>query len=110
MCGEPKMDENDWALEEKVPECVPKIMIKELDITDPWYRGEEWAKYHMVGKEYTFINGKLTVKINPEGWISFYNQKGDLLFLGPVAELALPVAHAVFRHHGSPSRHRTVLF
>lgn len=36
MCGEPKMDENDWALEEKVPECVPKIMIKELDITDPW--------------------------------------------------------------------------
>ncbi len=79
MCGEPKMDENDWALEEKVPECVPKIMIKELDITDPWYRGEEWAKYHMVGKEYTFINGKLTVKINPEGWISFYNQKGDLL-------------------------------
>ena len=23
MCGEPKMDENDWALEEKVPECPP---------------------------------------------------------------------------------------
>lgn len=33
----------------------------------------------MTGKEYTMVNGKLTVKINPEGWISFYNQKGELL-------------------------------
>lgn len=79
MTCEPKMDENDWALTEKVEECVPEITVKELDITDPWYRGEEWSKYHMMGKEYTLVNGKLTVKINPEGWISFYNQKGELL-------------------------------
>lgn len=79
MTCEPKMDENDWALTEKVEECIPEITVKELDITDPWYRGEEWAKYHMTGKEYTLVNGKLTVKINPEGWISFYNQKGELL-------------------------------
>lgn len=79
MTCEPKMDENDWALTEKVEECIPEITVKELDITDPWYRGEEWSKYHMMGKEYTLVNGKLTVKINPEGWISFYNQKGELL-------------------------------
>lgn len=79
MTCEPKMDENDWALTEKVEECVPEITVKELDITDPWYRGKEWSKYHMMGKEYTLVNGKLTVKINPEGWISFYNQKGELL-------------------------------
>lgn len=79
MTCEPKMDGNDWALTEKVEECIPEITVKEMDITDPWYRGEEWSKYHMMGKEYTLVNGKLTVKINPEGWISFYNQKGELL-------------------------------
>ena len=25
------------------------------------------------------MNGKLTVKINEEGWLSFWNQKGELL-------------------------------
>lgn len=79
MAGEPKMDENDWALTEKVPECDPQITVKEVDITDPWYQGEEWSKYHKMGKEYTLINGKITVKVNAEGWISFYDQKGNLL-------------------------------
>ena len=79
MTNEPKMDEHDWALTEKVEKCIPQITVKEVDITDPWYKGEEWAKYHMMGKEFTMVNGKLTVKINPEGWISFYNQKGELL-------------------------------
>lgn len=79
MTKEARMDENDWALTEPVKECIPVITERELDITDPWYKGEEWAKYHMTGKEYTMVNGKLTVKINPEGWISFYNQKGELL-------------------------------
>ncbi len=79
MTCESEMDKNDWALTEKVEECIPQITVQELDITDPWYKGEEWAKYHMMGKEYTMVNGKITVKINPEGWISFYNQKGELL-------------------------------
>lgn len=79
MTKEARMDENDWALTEPVKEYIPVITEKELDITDPWYKGDEWTKYHMTGKEYTMVNGKLTVKINPEGWISFYNQKGELL-------------------------------
>ena len=67
MTKEARMDENDWALTEPVKECIPVITEKELDITDPWYKGDEWTKYHMTGKEYTMVNGKLTVKINPEG-------------------------------------------
>ena len=79
MTGEPVMDGHNWALTEEVEKCTPEVTVRELDITDPWYQGEEWAKYHMTGKEYTMINGKITVKINPEGWLSFYNQKGELL-------------------------------
>lgn len=79
MTNEAKMDENDWALTEEVESCTPEIIVKEVDMTDPWYRGEEWKKYHKTGKEFTMINGKLTIKINCEGWISYYNQKGELL-------------------------------
>lgn len=79
MTGEPVMDGHNWALTEEVEKCTPEVTVRELDITDPWYQGEEWAKYHMTGKEYTMINGKITVKINPEGWLSFYNQRGELL-------------------------------
>lgn len=79
MTCEAKMDENDWALTEPVEQCTPLITEKEIDITDPWYKGEEWSKYHMTGKEYTIVNGKITARINAEGWISYYNQKGELL-------------------------------
>ncbi len=79
MTCEAKIDENDWALTEEVEKCEPVITKEETDITDPWYRGAEWSKYHMTGYEYTMVNGKITVKINPEGWISYYNQRGELL-------------------------------
>ena len=79
MTGEPEMDAHDWALTEPVEAVVPEVTVEEIDNTDPWYKGEEWAHYHQTGKIYTITNGKLTVKINPEGWLSFYNQKGELL-------------------------------
>ena len=79
MTMEAEMESHDWALTEKVPEVQPEITFKEVDTTDPWYRGEEYAKYHQKGTEITFRNGKLTVKVNHEGWISFYNQRGELL-------------------------------
>lgn len=79
MTCEAKMDDHDWALTEPVEQCTPVITERELDITDPWYKGEEWAKYHITGYEYTIENGKITAKINPEGWIGYYNQKGELL-------------------------------
>ena len=79
MTAEPKMDENDWALTEPVAPCKAEISVEEIDTTDPWYAGEEYVHYHQTGKVYTLTNGKITAKINPEGWISYYNQHGDLL-------------------------------
>ncbi len=79
MTSEPEMDAHDWALTETMPEITPVITVKEVDTTDPWYKSEEYAHYHQTGRVYTFTNGKLTVKVNPEGWLSFYNQKGELL-------------------------------
>ena len=79
MTMESKMDENDWALTEKVEFCPAQITAEEVDTTDPWYKGEEYAHYHQTGRIYTLTNGKITAKVNPEGWISYYNQRGALL-------------------------------
>lgn len=79
MTAVPKMDENDWALTEKVPEIKAEISFEEIDVTDPWYKSEEFAKYHQTGRQASLTNGKITAKVSHEGWISFYNQKGELL-------------------------------
>ena len=79
MTCEPIMDGNDWALCEKIKECPAEIAFEEIDTTDPWYKGEEWAKYHQTGIVATLKNGNIVAKVNPEGWISYYNAKGELL-------------------------------
>ncbi len=79
MTAEPNMDENDWALCEPVEEIIPEITFETVDTTDPWYRGEEWKKYHMTGTVATIKNGKITARVNPEGWISYLNDKGEIL-------------------------------
>lgn len=79
MTAEPEMDANDWALIEPVEQVIPEIIFEEVDTTDPWYRGEEWAKYHQTGVVATLKNGKITARVNPEGWISFLNEKGEVL-------------------------------
>ena len=79
MTAEPEMDANDWALNEPVEQVIPEITFEEVDTTDPWYRGEEWAKYHQTGVVATLKNGKITAQVNPEGWISFLNEKGEVL-------------------------------
>jgi alpha-D-xyloside xylohydrolase len=79
MTKEPQMDSNDWALTEPVLGNDGRITFEEVDVTDPWYQTEEYAKYHQKGTQATLTNGKITAKITHEGWISFYNQKGELL-------------------------------
>lgn len=79
MTAVPVMDANDWALEEAPKEVTPVITFETIDVTDPWYQGAEWSKYHQTGTQVTMVNGKITVKISHEGWLSFYNQKGELL-------------------------------
>ncbi len=79
MTNDKEMDPNDWALSEKPSASFPVVSCREVDITDPWYKSDEYSGYHMTGREYTFTNGKLTARVNPEGWISFFNEKGQLL-------------------------------
>lgn len=79
MTKEAHMDPNDWALTEKVEETNPEIDFEERDTTDPWYKGEEWKQYHQTGIYSKITNGKISAVVNPEGWISFYNDKGEIL-------------------------------
>lgn len=55
------------------------IRSEEVDTTDPWYKGDEYAQYHQTGTDYYLTNGKLTVKLDNEGRMSFYNQHGEVL-------------------------------
>lgn len=79
MTKEPAMDRNDWALSEKPAERKAEIRCETEDTTDPWYKGKEYAAYHQTGKNYYLTNGKITAKVDYEGKISFYNQRGELL-------------------------------
>ena len=79
MTASPEMDSHDWALCEKVKECKAEIRTETVDTTDPWYKGEEFSHYHQTGINYYITNGKITAKVDFEGKISFYNQKGELL-------------------------------
>ena len=79
MTAQPEMDKNNWALTEEVEDCKAEISWEEIDVTDPWYKSEEYAHYHQTAKEWTLKNGKITAKVSYEGWISYYNQKGELL-------------------------------
>ena len=38
MTALPKMDENDWALTEKMESVEPQITFETIDVTDPWYK------------------------------------------------------------------------
>ena len=79
MTKEAKMDANDWALSEVPQELDADIELHEVDLTMPWWKGEEHDKHLETGIAGSITNGKITAKVNTEGWISFYNQKGELL-------------------------------
>ena len=75
-----KMDENDWALnplsqEDKDLAKRAEIKIEEVDITEPWVRDGS----HQKALQAQITNGNICAKVSFEGWISFYNQKGQLL-------------------------------
>lgn len=79
MTKEPQMDANDWALTEEMPMTKCDISFEEIDVTDPWYQPAEYEKYHQKGTQAALVNGKITAKVTHEGWIRFFNQKGELL-------------------------------
>lgn len=79
MTKDAVMDEHDWALTEEVEQTNSEITLEEIDVTDPWYQTEEYAHYHQKAIQASITNGKITAKVSHEGWISYYNQKGELL-------------------------------
>lgn len=86
MTGAHHMDENNWALSgdemELDPSQFPKahIVYETIDMTEPFYHGEEERKkHHQEGTRVTFTNGNITASIDPEGVISYYNEKKELL-------------------------------
>lgn len=79
MSAEPQMDSHDWALDEPVKECAAQYRTETVDTTDPWYKSDEFKQYHSSGVNHYLTNGKITARVNCEGWISFFNQRGELL-------------------------------
>lgn len=82
MTLERKMDDENWALEEKVAQNSPKISIKTVDTTYPWAEHFENVE-KTSGQEAIFTNGKIQVRVNHEKWISFWKieqNKEILLF------------------------------
>ncbi len=79
MTACPQMDGNDWALCESVKECAAQFRTETVDTTDPWYKSKEFSHYHQTGVNHYITNGKITAKVDFEGRISYYNQKGELL-------------------------------
>lgn len=79
MTNEANMDTNDWALTIDPIKTQSKIEIKEIEVVEPWYKGEEREKQKKNFKEAYITNGNITAKVNFEGWLSFYNSKGEVL-------------------------------
>lgn len=79
MTAEPVMDGNDWALSEEIKPTEAEYRQETVDTTDPWYKSEDYKHYHQTGVNHYLKNGKITAKVDYEGVISFYNQKGALL-------------------------------
>lgn len=76
---EAKMDANDWALD-IMPE-IHKASIRIMDVTllEPWIPEADKEKHEVASQTASITNGKITAKINAEGWISFVNDKGEIL-------------------------------
>ncbi len=80
MTKEAVMDGNDWALTEPVPNLPLKITYETVDMTEPFYHTEdERNKHKQSGTQITITNGNLSAVIDPEGVISYYNEKKSLL-------------------------------
>lgn len=78
MTRESVMDENDWALTEKVKPSKTVIKIENVEVVEPWYKNH--PEGHVQNCTVASItNGKITARFNIEGWLSFENSKGQLL-------------------------------
>jgi alpha-D-xyloside xylohydrolase len=75
---EANMDSNDWALLEKVNPSKAEIRIEDVEVLEPWHRKDPEGHVQKCTTA-SITNGSITAKLNIEGWISFYNSRGELL-------------------------------
>ncbi len=75
---EAAMDRNDWALTEEVKSLSAVIKLEEIEVLEPWYRREPEGHVQKF-KVASITNGNITARVNHEGWLSFENEKGELL-------------------------------
>ncbi len=75
---EAQMDQNDWALTEKVTKTTPVIKIEDVKITEPWFENssDDHSRTFTVA---SITNGKVTARFNHEGWLSFENERGEVV-------------------------------
>ncbi len=64
MSAEAETDGNDWALSDRPEKTEWRVETEEVDMTDPWYRGEEYARYHQKGQRWRLVNGKITALLS----------------------------------------------
>jgi len=79
MTREASMDANDWALMDVPQATVPKILIQEVTLIEPWVPDEEKPKYQQLRQIASITNGEIIASFNAEGWITFTNSQGELL-------------------------------
>ena len=76
---ETEMDQHDWALNEPVPDTESRIEFEDIDMTDPWNRKSPDPAKHASGRQAMLRNGRIRAFVSPEGWISFRNQRNEVL-------------------------------
>ncbi len=79
--AEAVMDPRDWALEEACEKPLAKIEISPITVVEPWYqRDEQLAAAHQTTMMTASVtNGRITCRVNGEGWISFENERGEVV-------------------------------
>lgn len=70
MTRDRMMDKNDWALEEKQNDGAV-VEVKEVETTYSWSEHFDGVE-KTFGQTGTLTNGRLQVRVNHEGWISFW--------------------------------------
>ncbi len=81
MSLESEMDRNDWALDAVPGNRSADVFIEEIDVAEPWHvHYPEPEKHVRKMMQARLVSGKLVVRVNFEGWISFENDRGEILF------------------------------
>lgn len=80
MTKEARMNDNDWALTEPVESLPLQVSYETIDMTEPFYHTPQEREAHrQTGTQITITNGNISAIIDPEGVISYYNEKKKLL-------------------------------